>query len=42
MGLEIRFIGDDVLHVLHAVVAANGVWPVLVTHGVVAIQVHHV
>ncbi len=35
-------IGNDVLHVQHAVVAVNGVRPVLAGHGVVAVRVHYV
>jgi hypothetical protein len=41
-GLETRLNGDDVLHVRHAVMAANGVRPVLAGHGMVTVQVHHV
>ncbi len=40
--LETCLIGDDVLHVWHAVVATNGVRYVLVGHSMVAIRVHHV
>jgi hypothetical protein len=41
-GLKTRIIGDDVIHVRHVVVATNGVRPVLASHGVVVIRVHHV
>jgi hypothetical protein len=41
-GLETRFIGDDVLHVRHAVVATNGMRPVPASHNMVIIWVHHV
>ncbi len=41
-GLETHLIGNDVLHVRHAVVAANDAWPMLASHGVVAVWVHHV
>ncbi len=41
-GLETHLIGNDVLHVRHAVVAANGVRPLLASHGMVAVRVHHV
>jgi hypothetical protein len=40
--LETRLIGDDVLHVRHAVVVMNGVQPMPTSHGVVIVRVHHV
>jgi hypothetical protein len=36
VGLETRLIGDDVLHVLHFIVATNGVRLVPAGHNVVA------
>jgi hypothetical protein len=39
---QTHLIGDDVLHLWHAVMATNGVWLVPAGHGVVTVRVHHV